>query len=192
MRAPFPLAHAEEVLLVLSLPTLFSLPLSARSLFLLYYPPRRRPERTPSAPVDFRNASSSGHFVETCRQLHRRVRAVESSDDFPLRCWVFLDSLPLRGEILLRHGPLRISLPCLPRTLVIYLDAWCQEDDIFQGESASKRFSSPMWNHCTKCTTHFGRAECMNLDIFPLSNLPNCWLPLTYLIALLIYSSSLP
>ena len=36
--------------------------------------------------VDFRNASSSGHFVETCRQLHRRVRVVEGSDDFPLRC----------------------------------------------------------------------------------------------------------
>ena len=123
MRPPFPLAHAEEVLLVLSLPTLFSLPLSARSLFLLYYPPRRRPERTPSAPVDFRNASSSGHFVETCRQLHRRVRAVESSDDFPLRCWVFLDSLPLRGEILLRHGPLRISLLYLP-WLWLRLDAW--------------------------------------------------------------------
>ena len=38
------------------------------------------------------------------------------------------DSLPLRGEILLRHGPLRISLPCLPQTLVQNLDAWCQED----------------------------------------------------------------
>ena len=85
---------------------------------------RRLPERTPSAPVDFRNASSSGHFVETCCQLHRRVRAVEGSDDFPLRCWVFLDSLPLRGEILLRHGPLRTSLLYLPRTLVTYLDAW--------------------------------------------------------------------
>ena len=38
------------------------------------------------------------------------------------------DSLPLRGEILLRREPLRISLPCLPRTLVHNLDAWCQED----------------------------------------------------------------
>ena len=101
--------------------------LSARtlsfSLSFFNFPSRRRLWEDSIGVSDFRNASSSRHFVETCRQLHRRARAVESSDDFPLRCWVFLDSLPLRGEILLRHGPLRISLLYLP-WLWLRLDAW--------------------------------------------------------------------
>ena len=94
------------------------------SLSFFNFPSRRRLWEDSIGVSDFRNASLSGHFVETCRQLHRRVGTWRVLMISPFDAESFVDSLPLRGEILFRHGPLRTSLLYLPRTLVTYLDAW--------------------------------------------------------------------